>query len=62
MSGCFCMATVFLSVGNASPLLHKPPLFNRAAVLVCDSCLLLNSKEFPTPGLVKEQEPRNSVE
>ena len=62
LGGYFCMAIVFLSMGNVSLLLHKPSFFDRAFALICNTYLLPNSEEFSTPGLVKQQGSKYSVE
>lgn len=55
LSGYFCMETVFFSMGNVFPLLHNSPFPNRAAALIYNTCLLLNSEKFSNSRLVKEQ-------
>ena len=61
LSGYFCVAIASLSTGNVF-FLHKPSFLDRAAALICNTYLFLNSEEFSTPELVKEQGPKCGVE
>lgn len=58
----FLYGSNFPSNGKCLSFLHKPPFPSRAAALICITGQLLNSEEFSSPALVKDQVPRYGVE